>query len=126
MKAAAYCATVLFAFTVMSHAQIQTIVLEKPVKASRLAGVVIDPSGAVIPHATVELIDCPVDRPHREIRDAMHTTETDEKGEFSLIPSGLTKPYCLHISALGFDPLEFQVRLIPLAGKMRLKMHIAT
>ena len=103
------------------------VIFTGPVRASSLAGVVVDPNGAFIPHASVSLIDCPVGGgyPNANHR-ALMTVETDSRGTFLIKPGRFPKPYCLRLTAFGFDPLEFEVKLSHLAGRMRLKMTVAT
>jgi Carboxypeptidase regulatory-like domain len=125
MKKAAFVAGIIFSAGVIASAQMATIVMP-PVRAGSLSGVVVDPNGAIIPHASVSLISCPVGRGYpAPDNTVLKTTETDSHGEFSIKSDKFAKPYCLHLSAPGFDPLELEVKLAPSAGRMRLKMAIA-
>jgi hypothetical protein len=127
MKKVAFVAGIaFFCAKVIAPAQMATIVVP-PVRAGSLSGVVIDPNGAFIPHASVSLISCPVGRGYSaQENTVLKTTETDSRGEFSIKPDKFAKPYCLYLSAPGFDPLELEVKLAPFAGRMRLKLTIAT
>ncbi len=126
MRGIALIAILWYCAAAVAPAQYEVIVTE-PVRASSLAGVVVDSSGAFIPHTSVSLIDCPVGGgyPNANHR-ALMTTETDSHGAFLIKPGRFPKPYCLRLTALGFDPLEFEVKLSHFAGRMRLKMTIAT
>jgi hypothetical protein len=105
---------------------VSLVVLADPVAASSLSGVVVDPNGAVIPHASVGLITCPA-RPRTDMNSTvLSATETDSRGRFSIKRGKFGAPYCLHLSAPGFDPMELEVKISAFAGAMRLTMVIAT
>jgi hypothetical protein len=75
----------------------------------------------------VSLIGCPVGGGYPNANNkVLTTTETDSSGAFLIERSRFAKPYCLRIEALGFDPLELEVKLSHFAGRMRLKMIVAT
>jgi hypothetical protein len=125
VKRAAYIAVVFFALTATARSEYTIVVLEKPVRSSSLSGVVVDLSGAVIPHVTVDLVDCPVGRSYgMPTNKKLATIQTDSRGEFSFDRKGFKKPYCLHLFGIGFNPLELTVKLSRFAGKMRVKMPI--
>lgn len=104
----------------------QLVILSKPVKARSLSGVVVDPSGGLVSGATVDLVNCPTGWPYGTTRTTktLASTMTNSRGEFSFNRRGFKAPYCLHFLAPGFNPLEFQVKLTPLVGKMYVKLPI--
>jgi len=108
-----------------SIAQNTNVVLS-PVRAGSLSGVIVDPVGGVVPHATVTLVDCPVAPDSYSFgHEALASAESDSKGEFSLNPKGYKQPYCLRVSSPGFNPLEFRVKISPFGGRMHLVLPIA-
>ena len=60
---------------------------------SSLSGVVADPSGAVVPGATVEI--------HNPVSEFSRSTTTDSAGRFSF-PNIPFNPYHLNVSVTGF------------------------
>jgi hypothetical protein len=90
------------------------VVLQTPVRASSLSGVIVDMTGVPIPEVTVDVVDCPIGRSY-----GMPLNR-----RFSFDRKGLEKLHCMHLSKVGFNPVEFQVKLSPLAGKMRVKLPI--
>jgi hypothetical protein len=108
-------------------AQMETIVLSNPIRARNLSGVVVDSTGAIVSQATVSLIDCPIGRGYPAPENkTLFATKSDAKGEFSLDPQSFKKPYCMRVSSPGFDPVEFEVKLSHFAGRLRIKMHVAS
>jgi hypothetical protein len=82
--------------------------------STSVTGTVLDPSGAVVPNATVEV--------HNAVSQFNRSTETDSKGNFS-IPNVPFNPYHLSVSAPGFGPYaqDIDVRsLVPLNLKVNL------
>src|SRR6266849_4019575 len=80
-------------------------------------GTVVDPSGAVIPNATVEI--------HNPVSAFGRSTNTDDWGSFSIsnIPFN---PYHLSVSAAGFAPYAQDVEVrstVPLNLKISLKVE---
>src|SRR6266852_8390353 len=80
-------------------------------------GTVVDPSGAVIPNATVEI--------HNPVSAFARSTTTDDSGRFSIsnIPFN---PYHLSVSAAGFAPYAQDVEVrstVPLNLKISLKVE---
>ncbi len=100
--------------------------VDRPLLASSLSGLVLDPSGGVIANAKIEVIDCPVvgrdySTPHRTLA----TSNTDRQGEFSLDRRRFKSPYCLRVGASGFNWVEVQVKLSRSVGRLRLTLPIA-
>jgi hypothetical protein len=84
--------------------------------STSVTGTVSDPSGAVVPNATVEI--------HNPVSQFSRSTTTDDKGNFS-IPNVPFNPYHLSVSAPGFasHAQDIDVRsLVPLNVKVALKV----
>jgi hypothetical protein len=84
--------------------------------STSVTGTVLDPSGAVVPNATVEI--------HNPVSQFQRTTTTDDKGNFS-IPNVPFNPYHLSVSSPGFAQYaqDIDVRsLVPLNVKVSLKV----
>jgi hypothetical protein len=80
-------------------------------------GTVIDPSGAVVANATVEI--------HNPVSAYSRSTNTDGSGRFT-IPNIPFNPYHLSVSAGGFAPYsqDIEVRsIVPLNLKINLKVE---
>src|ERR1035441_3560384 len=63
--------------------------------SASISGTVLDPAGAVVPKATVEL--------HNVVSGLSRTTTTDTTGNFSFVNVPYN-PYHLSVSATGFSP----------------------
>jgi len=126
MKRALFLLLAYSLFGISAQAQFETIIIPS-IKAHKLAGVVTDPTGAVIPSVMVELVDCPVGRgyPAPENKTLL-SIQTDRDGRFSIEPGKLRGPYCLRLSSPDFDNLEVEVHLFHFARQIHLKMHIAS
>ncbi len=84
--------------------------------STSVTGTVVDPSGAVVPNATVEI--------HNPVSQFSRTVTTDNNGNFS-IPNVPFNPYHLTVSAAGFSPYEQDVdvrSLVPVNIKANLKV----
>jgi hypothetical protein len=125
VRRAAYSAIAFLALVASARPEYMLVVLQTPVRASSLSGVIVDMTGIPIPEVTVDVVDCPIGRSYgMPLNRRLATTLTDAQGEFSFDRKGLEKLYCMHLSKVGFNPVEFQVKLSPLAGKMRVKLPI--
>lgn len=85
--------------------------------STTVTGVISDPSGAVIPNATVEIIN-PVSRFER-------STITDDSGRFT-IPNVPFNPYHLTVRSAGFGPFsqDVEVRsIVPVTVTISLKLQ---
>lgn len=93
----------------------ETLEIRKPFVVGRLAGVVVSPSGPVIPGVTVELID-------RKER-CKSVVLTDEDGNFDF---GTVKPgsYGVRISKPGFNTVIAKKVKVSLRSKERLKLEL--
>ena len=83
---------------------------------SSLSGVVADPTGAVVPGATVEI--------HNPVSQFDRSTTTDSAGKFSF-PNIPFNPYHLNVSATGFAPYVQDVDVhsaVPLALKITVQI----
>jgi hypothetical protein len=84
--------------------------------STSVTGTVLDPSGAVVPNATVEI--------HNPVSQFQRSTATDSNGNFS-IPNVPFNPYHLSVSAQGFASYaqDVDVRsLVPLNLKVNLQV----
>jgi len=93
----------------------ETVEIRSPFTVGRLAGVVVSPSGPIIPDVTVELID-------RKER-CKSVVLTDEDGKFDL---GMVKPgsYAVRISKLGFNTVIAKKVKVSPRSKERLKLEM--
>jgi hypothetical protein len=85
--------------------------------STSVTGTVLDPSGAVVSNATVEI--------HNPVSQFDRSTATDNSGRFS-IPNVPFNPYHLSITAAGFAPYsqDIDVRsLVPLTVNINLKIE---
>jgi hypothetical protein len=84
--------------------------------STSVAGTVLDPSGAVVPNATVTI--------HNPVSQFSRSTTTDSNGNFT-IPNVPFNPYHLSVSAAGFGPFSQDVdvhSLVPVTVKVNLKV----
>src|SRR5579884_2253740 len=83
-----------------------------------ITGTVVDPSGAVVPGATVEI--------RNPVSGFTRTTVTDSSGKFT-IPNIPFNPYHLSISQQGFAPYtqDVDVRSVVPIG-LNIKLQLAT
>lgn len=85
-----------------------------------VTGTVLDPSGAVVPGATVEI--------HNPVSQFDRSTTTDKSGNFS-IPNVPFNPYHMTVAATGFGQttLDVDVRsVVPVNLKVNLKVTSST
>ncbi|HEX4486283.1 MAG TPA: TonB-dependent receptor, partial [Terriglobales bacterium] len=85
--------------------------------SSTLQGTVQDPSGAVVPNATVEI--------HNPVSGFQRSTNTDKAGKFS-IPNVPFNPYHLQVSGAGFAPYSEDVDVrstVPLEVDVKLAVE---
>ena len=88
--------------------------------STSVTGTVLDPSGAVVPNATVDI--------HNPVSQFDRSTTTDSSGNFS-IPNVPFNPYHMSVSAAGFSPYaqDIDVRsLVPLNVKVTLKVSASS
>ena len=85
--------------------------------AGAVHGAVTDPSGAVIPNATVHLSN--------QVSGLDRTATTDATGQFA-IPNVAFAPYVIKVSATGFAALSQNVSLNSVVGiSLKLVLQIA-
>lgn len=102
-----------------ASAQMQLIEVEKVQLSKSSAGVVFDPSGATIPHVTIE-------ERSDDWKMVLRTTHSDDEGRFhfSRHPNRIVH---LEFSSPGFNRLRIRVRLDKKGeAKLVVKMTIAT
>ncbi|MGB8259891.1 MAG: carboxypeptidase-like regulatory domain-containing protein [Terracidiphilus sp.] len=101
-----------------ARAVYETVVIERPFHARSLAGVVLDPSGAPIPAATVEDRD-------PKTKQVLATATTDANGRFRFPRAKLGSVHTLYVLARGFDPLQVTVKIRLVArGGLKLRLRI--
>lgn len=93
----------------------ETIEIRTPFIVGRLAGVVISPSGPVIPDAIVELID------RKERCKSVVLTDEDGKFDFGAVKPGY---YGVRISKLGFNTVIVKRVKVSPRSKERLKLEL--
>ncbi len=93
----------------------ETVEIRRPFLVGRLAGVVVSPSGPIIPGATVELIDAK--------ERCQSVVLTDEDGNFDF---GTVKPgsYGMRISKPGFNTVVAKKVKVSPRSKERLKLEL--
>jgi hypothetical protein len=86
--------------------------------AGAVSGTVTDPTGAVIPGATVTLVNV--------VSGLSRDTATDASGQF-VFPNIAFNPYRISVSATGFAPLSRSVEIRSVVGiSLKLVLPIAT
>ena len=85
-----------------------------------ITGTVLDPDGAVVPNATVEI--------HNPVSHYDRSTITDKSGNFSL-PNVPFNPYHMNVTATGFgnNSQDVEVRsVVPLSVNVKLQVSGST
>jgi hypothetical protein len=101
-------------------AQYQTIELADTQVANSVGAIVQDPNGSAIPGASVAEFAA-------SWKTVLRSTSTDIDGRFSFNRVRSRDVYFIQISARGFDPLRFRLKLDPKHGiSLRLKLTVAT
>ena|SRR5690348_4425467 len=95
----------------------QIVQMEEIVRASKLSGVVLDPSGAAIPHATVQVQE------HGSTHMAVDA-KADDNGQF-VLPKLKAGRYWLGVSSQGFNLHVWDIEIKPRAGLKRLPVHLS-
>jgi hypothetical protein len=102
------------------RAQVVLITFDHPFQAQKLAGVVLDPTGASVMGVLIE--DC--DPTFKRVRAS---TRTDENGRFAFRKGKAGTIHFLRVSKDGFDPMRMTVQLKPTASaELEIKLYIAT
>lgn len=103
----------LFFFSLRAVAQMEIVEIEKLQFAKSVAGIVTDPSGAVIGNVTVE-------ERSEDWKKVLRTTETDDKGRFRFhsrskgrfrFPARSKPVYYLEFSRSGFNWVQVKLQL---------------
>jgi hypothetical protein len=96
----------------------EIVVVQRPFRTHSLAGVVVDPSGAILPGATVDDCDPTFSR-------VLATTTTDSTGYFAFSGTKIGSNHYLRFRSRGFNPLEISVKLRHFApAQLRVKLPI--
>src|ERR1700722_1744824 len=107
-------------FNLWGVAQNQLVEIETPQLAKSVAGVVNDPSGAVLPTVTVE-------ERSEDWKTVLRSTETDGNGRFHFSSNRNKTIYYLQFSLAGFNPLRIKLQLDKKANAaVVVKLPIAT
>jgi len=88
--------------------------------STSITGTVLDPSGAVVPNATVEL--------HNPVSAFARSTHTDSAGKFAM-PNVPFNPYHLTVTGAGFSRYarDVQVRCsVPLNLQIHLQVEVSS
>ena len=104
------------AFVILLYSAIGPQAYAQSGSSASIAGTVVDPSGAVVPNATVEL--------HNPVSAFDHSTTTDSSGRFNF-PNVPFNPYHLSVTLAGFAPYSRDVEVrstVPLALKIGLQV----
>ena len=105
--------TCLLLFSLRAVAQTEIVEIEEPQFAKSVAGIVTDPSGAVIGSVTVE-------ERTDDWKKVLRTTETDDKGRFRFrshskgrfrFPARTKPVYYLEFSRSGFNRVRLKLQL---------------
>lgn len=110
----------LLAVSPHSQAQLVLITFDHSFQAQKLAGVVLDQSGASVMGVLIE--DC--DPTFKRVRKSAWT---DENGRFAFRRGRTGTTHYLRVSRGGFDPMRMIVQLKPGAGtELTIQLQIAT
>ncbi|MCU1272269.1 MAG: Oar protein [Acidobacteriaceae bacterium] len=104
-------------FLVISFLAVGLSAFAQSGSSTSVIGTVVDPSGAVIPNATVEI--------HNPVSGFERITTTDGSGRFA-IPNVPFNPYHLKVSGQGFAPYsqDIDVRsVVPISVNINLKLQ---
>jgi hypothetical protein len=111
----------IFAMTFLSSALLTIAARAQSGGSSgSISGTILDPTGAVVPNATVEI--------HNPISHFDRSTTTDASGNFS-IPNVPFNPYHMAVTAEGFAPTaqDVDVRsVVPVSVKLSLQVSGST
>jgi hypothetical protein len=113
---ASYMRPLYAAFVVFSFLLLGVDVSAQSGSSTSVTGTVLDPSGAVVPDATVEI--------HNPVSAFDRIVTTDNAGKF-VIPNVPFNPYHMTVSGTGFAPYaqDIEVRsVVPLSLEIKLKV----
>jgi hypothetical protein len=87
--------------------------------ANSVSATIQDPAGAPVPNAVVQEFNA-------DWKTVLRSSSTDTHGKFSFTPAPGRKIYFVQISAPGFDPLRFRLRVDTKRGaSLKLKLAVA-
>ena len=110
----------LLCFPMRIEAQYQLIELADVQLAKSLGATIQDPTGAPVPKAVVQEFSA-------DWKTVLRSGATDTHGRFSFTPAPGRTIYFIQISAPGFDPLRFRLRVDTKRGaSLKLKLTVAT
>lgn len=113
-------AFVILLFTPNLRSQFVLIKVDKPFQSQKLAGMVVDPTGATVMGVLIE--DCDPTFDHVKA-----STRTDKDGRFVLLGGRNGSTHFLSLSRDGFDPMHIIVKLRPSANSdLKIRLQIAT
>ncbi|MGA9155940.1 MAG: carboxypeptidase-like regulatory domain-containing protein [Candidatus Sulfotelmatobacter sp.] len=104
MRNSLFAIACLFLFTLGAVAQMEIVEIEKPQFAKSVAGIVMDPSGAVMAGVTVE-------ERSEDWKTVLRSTETSDKGRFHFSPTNAKTVYYLEFSRSGFNWVRLKLQL---------------
>jgi hypothetical protein len=105
---------------------IELITYARPFHAHRLAGTVVDRSGASVPGVTVTVCDGVATSCNADDAHVLASVKTDENGHFAFPNLNLRQPRLIHLSMNGFDPMEARVKWRLFAPReVRLMLTVA-
>jgi hypothetical protein len=103
-----------------------TVYLSEPVRARSLSGIVADATGAPVANANIQLLTCPIAKGYGfPAPKIVAETSADSTGRFKFDQKGHPEPYCMRVSSPGFNPVEFQIKLSPFAGILKVQLPVA-
>jgi hypothetical protein len=106
---------------IISFAMVSVVVnAQSGGSSGSITGTVLDPDGAVVPNATVEI--------HNPVSHYDRSTTTDKSGNFSL-PNVPFNPYHMNVTATGFgnNSQDVEVRsVVPLSVNVKLQVSGST
>lgn len=110
----------LLCFPMRIEAQYQLIELTDVQMAKSLGATIQDSTGAPVSKATVQEFSA-------DWKTVLRSGSTDNRGRFSFSPAPGRTIYSIQISAPGFDPLRFRLRVDTKRGSsLELKLTLAT
>jgi hypothetical protein len=110
----------LLCFPMKIAVQYQLIELADVQTAKSLSAIIQDPTGAPISKAQVQELSA-------DWKTVLRSSSTDAQGKFSFTPVRGRTIYFFQVSARGFDPLRFRLRVDMKRGtSLKLKLTIAT
>ena len=102
------------------EAQYQVIELADVQLAKSVGATIQDPTGDPVPKAVVQEFSA-------DWKTGLRSSSTDAQGGFSFTPAPGRTIYFFQISAPGFDPLRFRLRVDTKRGaSLKLKLTVAT